>query len=461
MSAPQFGDNTIDDYIQRLSNLNQERPQTLSQDELEGLALEVGIAPEILAKAHDIAQSSFEAGLRYQQEEHWDAAIAAFEQSLSLRPCDPESLYQLAAAHHDRYRATRHPADAERAEALVQQCLNHDPHHAAAADLRQAIQTPLEPLAETAPPTTSPTTVQQRLTRTGMALGGGLLLLLAVIGGAELLNEPGPTSGVTGTEAEAETEDTIEAASDAFPLASADQYGTRVELPIEVADSVTSLGINIAPRESQFSIHNNGKAYYKLEAFLVNDGTQEVQEAQLTISFRDSNNTLLATKNQRALTASDPALRPGDSFPIITTLAAHPNTASVEFSLHSIDSVPAATSYDPGQEIPVVWDIPQPSHLALQALERQFRVRYNSFGNEDFAQGTFALTNTGDAVFNQLTLELRIYDAEGEILDTRLLYIASDSYPALWQAETRLRKAVLALPPGRFYRYELAVVDAE
>lgn len=458
MSVPQSGDNTIDNYIQRLSNLNQERPQTLSQKDLEALALEVGIAPEVLERAHNIAQSNFEAGLRYQGEQNWEAAIAAFEQSVALQPCDPESLYQLAAAHHGRYRATRNSADAKRAEALVRQCLSHAPHHAAAADLQQAIQAPLEPQPQptipTATPTTAtPTTTKHRAIRAGVGLGGLLLLLLALIGGAEIMSDRAPTASLAEPEAELE--------ADTLPLASADQRGRQVDLPIEVADSVTSQGITISPRQSRFRIHTNGKAYYSIESFLVNDGTQELKEVRLTITFKDSNNTVLAEDDRRVLTASNPVLRPGDSFPLTTVLQTHPNAASVEFSLHSIDSVPAATTYDPGQEIPVVWEVPQPSHLNLQVLERQSSVLSSSVGNRDYVRGTFALTNTGEAVFSKLTLEFRAYDAEGGLLDTRSLYIASSSHPALWQAETRLVNAILALPLGRFDRYELVVVTAE
>lgn len=449
MSVSQFGDNIIDNYIQRLSTLNQERPQVISQEELEALALDIGIAPDVLDRAHTLAQSSFEAGLRHQADQNWAAAIAAFEQSVSLQPCDPESLYQLAAAHHSRYRATRNLADAERANALVQECLTHAPDHAAATTLRKALQVPLAPQSPQSQIETPSSSSKQIFITAIAILGGGLLLLLAFISETKLADDFPRTSG----SAEAENRiDPITPPSDRPP-------GTRIDLPIEVADSLSSLGANLSFRQSRLSIYSSGDSYYSLEGLLVNDSTQEFKEFQLTLAFKDGNDAVLEEVSLRGVSGLDPALRPGDSAPVSTTRKVDPRATTVELSLQSIDSAPAATTYDPGREIPVVWDIPQPSHFALQALERQFSIR-TSLRDEDFVLGTFALTNTGDAVFEKLVLEFRAYDAADTILSSRSLHIAGLD-PDLWQTETRLENVRMSFPTGLFHRYELVVIEAE
>ncbi|MEO1593469.1 MAG: hypothetical protein AAFU71_19570, partial [Cyanobacteria bacterium J06632_22] len=92
----------IDAYIRRLSELQAAQTVT-TQDDLDAIALELGLTEADLDRARQTAQDYVAKGNRYSQYEQWDEAIDALEQAVALGPLEYDYLYALAEALSGRY----------------------------------------------------------------------------------------------------------------------------------------------------------------------------------------------------------------------------------------------------------------------------------------------------------------------------------------------------------------------
>jgi tetratricopeptide (TPR) repeat protein len=429
-------DAAITRYIQSLSQLSQDTSNPPSQQELEALAIEVGIAPEIIAKARQQAQAQFAAGVQYLQNEQWDAAISALDQSLALNPLNAETAYQLAVAHYYRATKTGDVRDRETAIALLNRCLTQDPQHALAPGLRQKLSSRPRHL----PP------------RVWLMVGATSLVFFGVLAIGWL------TVQRVKPEIQMESVEVSEAiapppAPTAPPL---EDY--EFELPITLTDSITEADMEIEVRQSRLQNFED-KSYYNLIALLKNNSDEEWQAVILNLQVLDRAGNILVQKSLQALDTYQPVLRPGDAYPFSTILTTNSQATTVRMALQLKNDVPASGQYDVGKEIPVIWEQVPPSHWQLQVQERQFNV--SNYGQpDDNLDVTFAIKNAGDGTFRTLRLEMRLLNEVGDRIDTEEIQVVYGSSPALLPGETRVERWLAPIPSG-VERYELVVVEAQ
>lgn len=118
----------IQTYIERISNL-EEKPRGLTEEELQEIALEIGITPEELAKAQELSRLHAQRGERFLAHGHPEDAARAFEEALILRPGNESLRLQLGQCYLARYNTTivGDKADLERAEALFRGLIENNP----------------------------------------------------------------------------------------------------------------------------------------------------------------------------------------------------------------------------------------------------------------------------------------------------------------------------------------------
>src|SRR5438309_564254 len=92
----------LQDYIQRISALRQERGNAIGAEELRSIAIDMGMTDADLASADAAARDYRRRGQGFFNHGQWDDAIAELTNAASLAPADVSILHTLALAHLER-----------------------------------------------------------------------------------------------------------------------------------------------------------------------------------------------------------------------------------------------------------------------------------------------------------------------------------------------------------------------
>ena len=125
----------IDNYIQRLTELNQSPERIPSVAELKKLAADLGINPEEIEAAQKKSQAHLTRAQGYMQLKHWDDAIEELIEAIALCPYNEDLVLSLANAHLERWCQHHRRDDAENVRLRVKDCLFLQPNSEAALKL--------------------------------------------------------------------------------------------------------------------------------------------------------------------------------------------------------------------------------------------------------------------------------------------------------------------------------------
>ncbi|MGY6530872.1 MAG: hypothetical protein ACXITR_13190 [Cyanobacterium sp.] len=120
-------DNTIEDYIQRVTELCQSGRKIPSSDELRKIVSEVGISPEEISLAQTQSQANFARAKGYFGLRHWDDAINELEEGLAFDPYNIEMIHCLISSYLGRWRQDHNPEDEQNIRKRIRQCLEIKP----------------------------------------------------------------------------------------------------------------------------------------------------------------------------------------------------------------------------------------------------------------------------------------------------------------------------------------------
>ncbi|MEM8605171.1 MAG: hypothetical protein AAGF24_15225 [Cyanobacteria bacterium P01_H01_bin.121] len=474
-------------YVQRLSELGQATQTSAlpTQADLEAIALELGISAETVQKARQLAHEQLMAGIRHNQQQQWEQALKALQQSLELHPINLDTLHQLALAYQGRYQETRQQRDREQAQQYLKQCLQLQPDWQPAQQLLNELEQQLDQAlvsdsgaSNLAESNRSPLQPQNRrylplvLGGSSLALISGIALFVSFFTVRQSPNSPSVVQ-VNPIQVEPEAPATAQADAESLATTTSDSAsevqsftpstpatGNEQDIPIERGANLTAAGLDLEVRQSRLQKFNPD-SFYNLTALLVNNSDQELQKVNLVLELLNASGEVLSRPPLKALDTFHPSLRPGDRYPFATTLRTTASVAQARLTSELVDGLPAANQYDPGTVVPIDWGVEQPAHWQLEARQRSLSVKPMLFKEgSDRANATFAITNTGAAPLQKLKLELRFYDKGQEPLGTESLLIAYGDRPALLPNETRLIRGIEEIGSG-FDNYELVVVEAE
>jgi len=119
---------TIEDFIQRVTEFSQFGRKIPTAGELEKIASEVGISPEEIAMAQEQSQAHFLRAKGYCNLKHWDDAIAELQEGLSFNPYKIEMIHLLIDAYLGRWQESHKQEDEEEIKRRVKQCLEIQPN---------------------------------------------------------------------------------------------------------------------------------------------------------------------------------------------------------------------------------------------------------------------------------------------------------------------------------------------
>ena len=125
----------IDNYIKRVTELNQNPQRIPSETELEKLAEDLGINAEEIESAKKKSQAHLIRAQGYMRLKHWDDAIEELNEAIAFCPCNEELLLSLANAHLERWCEKHRRDDAENVRLRVKDCLFLQPNSEEALNL--------------------------------------------------------------------------------------------------------------------------------------------------------------------------------------------------------------------------------------------------------------------------------------------------------------------------------------
>ena len=124
-----ISNHTIENYIQRVTELTQSAQKIPTNEELEKIVTHLGISPEEIKTAQKQSQDHFTRAQGYFKLKHWDDAIAELQEAIALNPSNLEILNLLANAHLGRWYAKHYRDDEEEIRRRIKQCLEIKPDH--------------------------------------------------------------------------------------------------------------------------------------------------------------------------------------------------------------------------------------------------------------------------------------------------------------------------------------------
>lgn len=129
MNATSISNNVIEDYIQRVTELSQSIRRIPTSEELEKIAVDLGISDEEIKAAQKQSQDNFIRAKSYCSLNHWNDAIEELQEALIFNPANLEMLTCLAIAYMGRWQKLHRLEDEKNIRDTIRRCLAIQPDH--------------------------------------------------------------------------------------------------------------------------------------------------------------------------------------------------------------------------------------------------------------------------------------------------------------------------------------------
>jgi len=126
---PSLRNQTIENYIQRVTELSQLGQKIPTDEELNKIVTELGITEAEIASAKKQSEDHFTRARGYCDLRHWDEAIAELQEAVSFNPLNLDMLHLLASSHLGRWHEKHQKQDIQQLQMRVKQCLEIQPSH--------------------------------------------------------------------------------------------------------------------------------------------------------------------------------------------------------------------------------------------------------------------------------------------------------------------------------------------
>ncbi len=97
--------NNLDTFVKKMYDLQySDKEIVVSTQELKKIALDTGLSEQEWNESQIMLQNHIKNGKQHLSANNWDYAISEFEQAVNLNPFSAENNFNLAVAHHDKWK---------------------------------------------------------------------------------------------------------------------------------------------------------------------------------------------------------------------------------------------------------------------------------------------------------------------------------------------------------------------
>jgi len=427
----------IASYVTRVGDIQRTRSDTLADEELKSIALELGLKPADIARADQAADEHLRRAENYVSHDMFDDAIDQIRAAVVLRPLDSSVIRALAEAYAARWHRENNLNDRDEADRLARQAIDMDPDDQAAFALRKRLQG----ATRTAPPSRSSAApaIIAIMVGVGVVFAG---LTVAIGGSAWFLlsaNDPPPPA--------VEVLQPVEAPVVAVPTPPGD-------VTISFTPSDLLPGAELSPAASELSIYESSWSF-KSSGRLLNDSGTVITELKGEILLKDASGNVVATDVFDVQQDYQAPLRPGevrgydsliyeDSLP-----AGFSAPVSAELRITEQTHETAAAQYPPDTPVTLSWGAAGPPPGVSVSAAKRTSAYTESILDRIHNRAEYVFTvDEGSAAVSMLKVQIeyfdangkpiRVYDIGGNISDEpEISYVSSTSEPPLEPGEAR------------------------
>lgn len=127
--SPSLRNQTIENYIQRVTELSQLGQKIPSDEELNQIASELGITEQEISSAKKQSEAHYIRAQGYFSLRHWNDAIDELQEAVTFNPINLEMLHLLALSHFGRWQEKHQRQDIQQIKMRIKQCLEIQPNH--------------------------------------------------------------------------------------------------------------------------------------------------------------------------------------------------------------------------------------------------------------------------------------------------------------------------------------------
>lgn len=423
------------EYIDRILELRQQRDESLTPEDLQEVARDLGLTEADLAAAEQAARDHLARGERYLEHGRHDDAVSELTDAAALAPGWPDAALRLAEAHAARHAARPNGADQAAAQRWARRCLDLDPECEAAYELLNRVDQPVK--GAVAP------VVRQR---SNAALVAWLILAVTLFFGLLAGLIVAPTSrGVVAPE----PPPIVAPVPDVAPLPEA-------AVPVELVAGEAA-EIAFETRASELNVYPTS-CFYRLTGLVTNTGSTELHALKVRLDLLDADGATVGADVVEVVGTADSALRPGDTALFEKLHQTQPTVARAVLRPETAEQRPAAPSYAAATPLAVEW-MAQPAGIEVSFAERAKSLSTNRFRDGQHFRATLEVTNRGATALGTLKVQVRYLDAGGAVAETSERLIAHLGGVPLWPGETRLVELINQVPAG-VVGYQLQVLEA-
>lgn len=427
----------LNNYIRFLVEQRDRRNQELNPEEMQRIALEMGLSEHDLKQAEQIAHDHHVRAQNFMRHQRYQDAADELKQAAPLLSRD-------VALHLDLANCYLGLNDPEQAEHWARYCLQLDPSSQEAVALLNQIdhhqgrgQVPAKKKA-----------------RTGLfvALGtiGCLVPLIGIIGFVAFQNStvpppptPTPTTTTTPNKSTQPTPATAATVDDRFR-----------DIPLTLSGTE-----HLVLERPHSRLSNYDRSFYRMNALLRNTSEQDFVEIRARLHLRNQDGTDLVIKDLTPFRKSSGAyVEPGEAIAVSFTTHAKKEVTAAELILTVADQQPHSQLYE-SKPIEFQWAVQKPDLVKLEISERRRTVR-ELYNKRESIRLSLDFTNRSPSPLAVLKFELDIRDADGKLLINRLGHVVSQSHPTLLAGESRAYHLV-GVYDGKMADYRVRITEVQ
>ena len=447
--------NVYEHYENKIREIrNQPRRRPLKQQEAKQIALDLGLTETEWLEWQKNAAAHLKRGQGFLKHGNWTEAATELNQADVLNPDHRDTLFHLARAHWGRWLEDHDQGDRQKALELARRCLEIDPAHDPSLILVGEIKIEAG---------------KWRHKKWGLAAFG---VAAVVVAAAVALFLTAPREPVPPIQAESPTQTTsmpppVQPSVNNPPNAPPTPVPPALGLPVRFMANDKSQGLEFKPEASDYKKYQDAYAYELRGEMMV--GEVEVEQLKLKIELKDEAGVTVITGYKEVLAQYQPLARPRDiiacSYHYFAKSKEFPQLKEALVSVESIARRPGAPSYDPSPRIDFTWSS-QPLNVDLEIRERFTSVTQGYILNPEDAYFKLVLEveNTGNTTLKTLTLAIKCFDQNNQLMAENKTYVTMRSEPRLKPRQTRVHSTTLALKNMKaadFKQYTVTVMDAD
>jgi hypothetical protein len=429
-------DETLQAYIAQVLKIQQEKNQApLAVEELNKVALDLGLSAEDLNLIEDKFQGFLLRGLGFSRYRNWEKSIHELQQAVNIKPMHIEALFGLADAYRNVWLTTASKSARSKAQIYAERTLQYHYNHEGALHLLSQLQT-AKPARK----------IWQSYGRLALYLTGTVILVLMIY---YFWQNPAIFSPQKNRDLSTHTRET-------------QVIKENIEVKIELINNSQSTDLQL-DTESSFLKKSADGFIYTLRACLLNQ-KREINEINAKIRLLDKEDKIVYEEKWEILSQDNPEFRPKDALPlskIIQSAGLNSSVQKAQLVIEKLRSGALNPPYEDSNKLTINWDSKRPSNINLDLRERSQTIKPEV---ESFSHTlVFEYKNLGKNPLKNFKILIQWFDVDNRLVHEESADLLNPTEPILKSGQVRRKGFIYTIDLKRadYQQYKVIAQEVE